>query len=121
MRISSPVSIAASLMAMYSIGLGVVPNSNHIQRKSSLTKILMHVDVICAFSWMRRYATLRYVFTIRVCFEGYLMCMAVIMWGILRRHKPYKHVYRVSLSFRLFIDSPEGIGKDQSWVTHILV
>ena len=64
----------------------------------------------------------RYLFfLISMRFEGHLRVMAAIMWSILRRHKPQKHGYRVSLSARLFTARPDGPGKDQSWVMSVLV
>ena len=49
------------------------------------------------------------------------MLMDVIVWSILMRQNQCKHSWRVSLSTRLFPDIPEGPGKEQLWVMHILV
>ena len=49
------------------------------------------------------------------------MSISEIMWSIPRRKNTYKHGWRVSLSTRLFTDSPEGPGKEQSLVTCLLV
>ena len=84
-RISSPRSIAASLMVVYYASAGVVPKGRRRQRKYSFSTIAMHDDAICAFVWTRRYTELRSVFPIRIFFEGHLMHMDAIMWSILRR------------------------------------
>ena len=91
MRISFPGFVAAPLMVIYSSGASVVPKGKIRQIKSGLPTITMHVEVICMFSWMRRYAASRSVFLIRIRSEGNLMHMDAIMWSILRRQKPHKH------------------------------
>ena len=98
----------ASLMVVYSSGAGVVTNGRLRQRKASFPTITMNVTAICAFAWTRRYAALRSVFPIRMNFEGHLMRMDAIMWGVLRSYNPYKRGCRVSFGTRLFMDSPEG-------------
>ena len=113
--ISFPRSISDSLIVVYSSGVVVVPKCKHRQRKDGLTTIVMHVEVFC------RYATSRSDFPVRMRFEGRLMRMAAIMWSILRRQKPYKHVWRVSFSAQLFTERYKGPVKDQLWETYILV
>ena len=83
-----PRSIATSLMLVYSDGAGVVPKGKQRHRKASLPTIMMHVESICALAWMRRYEASKYVFPIRIRFEGHLMCMDEIMWNILRKQNP---------------------------------
>ena len=46
MRGSFPRSIAASLMVVYSAGVGVVPKVRRMQRNPGFSKIGMHVDAI---------------------------------------------------------------------------
>ena len=89
--------------------------------KGYFTTTTMHVDAIYVFAWTLRYAALRSVLPIRMCFEGHLVCMAAIMWSIPRRNNPEKHGWRVSFSNWLFADSPDGPGKYNFWVTHTLV
>ena len=79
MRRSLQRYIDASLMLVYSAGAGVVPKGKHRQREANLFTIDMHVDAICEFAWMRRYAESRYVFPIRIRFEGYLRRMDATM------------------------------------------
>ena len=50
---SFPRSIAASLIVVYSTGVGVVPKGNLKQRKSSSSTIEMHVDAVVAFACIR--------------------------------------------------------------------
>ena len=84
-RRSFPRLIAASLMVLYSSGTGVVPNARHSYIKDIFPTIAMHVDNICAFAWMCRYAALRSIFPIRMRFDGHFVHMYAIMWSILRR------------------------------------
>ena len=46
------------------------------------------------------------------------MCMASIMWSIMRSQKLYKHGWWVFLFTRIFTDSREVPGKNHFWVTH---
>ena len=71
-------------MVVYSAGKVLFTKRKHRQRKDRFTTIKMHVDAICAFAWMRRYAASRLVFLIRIHFEGQLSYMDAIMWIILR-------------------------------------
>ena len=79
------------MMVIYSAGAGVVPKGKCRQRKTIFITIAMHVAAICEFVWTRRYAALRSIFPIRMRFEVHLMCMAVIMWNILRRQNLQKN------------------------------
>ena len=106
-------SISKSLALVYYSGVGLVTRVKRRQRKYSLPTIVMHVGSVFEFAWMRWYAASRSAFLIRVCFELNLRHMAVIVQSILNRHKPWKYGWGVPLSTRLFIDSPEGLGKDQ--------
>ena len=45
-------SISTLLIVAYSAGAGVLPKSSHMQRKSSLSTIVMQVDVILEFAWI---------------------------------------------------------------------
>ena len=72
-------------MVLYYTGAVLVPKGRHRQRKANFTIIVMHGAAICEFVWKYRYAESRSVFPIRNCFEGHLMCMAAIMWSILRK------------------------------------
>ena len=87
-RRSSPRSISASLMVVYSYGSGVVPKVGLRKKKASVPTIAMRVTAICAFLWTRRYASSRSVFPIRMCIEVHFMHMATIVWSILRRQNP---------------------------------
>ena len=121
MRRYLPRSISSSLMVLYYSCVGMVTNVKLRQRKSSITTIAMHVDAVFAFAWMSWYAASRSIFLIRMHFEGHSMLMDAIIWIILRRHKQWKHSWRVSLSTRLFMDRPKGPGKDHSWVMRLFV
>ena len=79
------------MMVVYYSCVGVVPKVRLRQRNAGFYTIGIHVDVIFAFAWTRRYAASRSVFPIIMNFEGHLMRMAVIMWSILNRQKLYKH------------------------------
>ena len=46
-------------MVVYYDGLGVVPKLKCRQRKANIPTIVMHVDAICEFAWMHRYAESR--------------------------------------------------------------
>ena len=83
-----PSYISASLLVVYYYGKGVVPKGRHRQRKDSLPTIEIHFDAIYVFEWTRRYVSQRSIFPNKIRFEGHLMCMAVIMWSILRRQNP---------------------------------
>ena len=56
LRISFPRSIAASITGLYSAGAGIIPDSNRRHRSESLSMIVMYVDVILAFAWVRWYS-----------------------------------------------------------------
>ena len=86
MRRSFLRSIDASLNMVYSYGAGVMSKGIHWRIKDISPTVSIHVDIIFVFSWTRRYAASRSVFPIRMRFEGHLMCIASIMWIILRRH-----------------------------------
>ena len=73
------IYISASLIFLYYYGTGVVPNGSHVQSKSSLPKIAMHVDAICEFSWILWYAASISIFTIKMHFDGHLRRMDEIM------------------------------------------
>ena len=98
-------------MVVYSSGAGVVTKVRNIIINASFHPIAMHVYVICVLVWMRRCASSRSILPIRISFEGHLMQMDAIMWSILRRQKPQKQGCRLSLSTRLFMEVPEGLGK----------
>ena len=98
------------MTVVYSAGAGVVPKEKNGHRKDSISTIKMHVDSICAFLWIRRYAASRSVFLIRMRFRGYLRPTNAIMWSILRRLNPHRYVCRVSISTGLFMNRPDGPG-----------
>ena len=75
-------------MMVYYSGVGVALKGIRRHIKSSFTTIAMHVDAIFVFAWTPWYEALRYVFFIRMCFEGHLMHIDMIMWSVLMRHKP---------------------------------
>ena len=54
LRISFPMSIAASLIVVYSAGVEVVPKGNRRHIKFRLSTIDMQVDAVVAFSWIWR-------------------------------------------------------------------
>ena len=60
--------ITVALVVVYSSGAGVVPKGKHMNRKANLPTIAMHVDDICVFAWMCRYAASRSIFPIRMSF-----------------------------------------------------
>ena len=60
---SFPISIAASLLVMYSSSTGVVPKVRLRQRKASFHITTMHVDSICVLAWTYWYAASRSVFS----------------------------------------------------------
>ena len=84
-RIPLPRSAAASLVVVYYAGEVVVTKGRRRQRKASFPTITMHVDDIYTIVWTSRNEALRSIFPIRMYFEGHLMCIAAIMWSILRR------------------------------------
>ena len=49
-----PRSIDASLIAVYSSGLGVATKNKLKKRKTSLSTIVMHVDVVVAVAFIWR-------------------------------------------------------------------
>ena len=108
-----PRSIADSLMVMYSSGTGAVPKGSRSQRNANLSTIMMHVDAIYMFEWMRHNAAPRSVFPIRMRFEDHLRRMDAIMWSVLRSQKLQKNGCRVSVRTRLFTDRPNWPGKNQ--------
>ena len=107
-------------MVVYYSGTGIVPKVKIRYRKASFSKIAMHIDATYAFAWMSQYVASVYVFMIMMCFEGHLRHISEIMWSILRMQKLQKHGCRLSLSNWLFKNRPDGPGKDQSCVAHIL-
>ena len=88
-----------------------------------LTRIppTMHVDAVVAFVCIRRLATSRSVFPIRISFVGHLFLISEIMCSILSRQKPQTNDWSDSCWTRLFTDSPEGNGNEQSRVTRLLI
>ena len=72
--------------------LGCVTKGKTQAEKYSITIIAMHVDTICAFTWMHRYVESRSASPTRMHFEGHLMHIAAIMWSILKR-KSYIKTY----------------------------
>ena len=87
-RRSFPRLIDASLVVVYSDGAGVAQKGRLRYRKAIFTTISVYVDAIYSFVWMRQYAALRYVFTIRTHVQGHVMHIAAIMLSILRRQNP---------------------------------
>ena len=62
LRKSFPRYISASHVVMYIFNAVGVTKVKHRQIKSSLPTIVMHVDTIFVFAWMRWYAASRSVF-----------------------------------------------------------
>ena len=89
-------SISDSLTVVYFSMVGVVLKFKRGHRRTRLSMMAMHVDMIHAFVWMRCYAEARSVSPIRMIFDVHLICMALIMWGILRMHNLLKHGCRLS-------------------------
>ena len=82
-----------------------------------MSTMAMSVDAICAFLWIRICVASRYISPIMTHFDGRLMHMDAIMWGITRRRKPYKYGCSVSSKTWLFTHSHDGPGKKKLWVT----
>ena len=83
--------------------------------------IMINVDAICQFMCIRRYAESRSIFLIKMFLDGHLVCIAVLVWIILRRKNTQKHFCRVYLKMRLFNDGSDVPGKYQSWVVHLFM
>ena len=79
-------TIAASLIFVNSSSASAVMNEIHGQNIDSFSTIYMHVDVVCKFAWTHWYADSRSVFTIKMLFDNYLICMAAVMWSKIRRN-----------------------------------
>ena len=101
----------ALITVVYSAGAGVVAIVKRRHRRDSFPKTAMHIYAIPVLVWMRRYAVSRYVFLIRIHFNGHLRRPIAILWIILRRQNPYKHIWSVSFRTWLFIDTPDGPGR----------
>ena len=56
----------------------------------------MHVDAICEVAWSLQYMAFRYVYPIKMSFDGHFSHMTAVMWRIMRIHNPQKHLWWVS-------------------------
>ena len=70
---------------MYSAGAGVVQKVKWSHRRARFSIMAMYVDAIRAFAWIQRYAAPLSVFLIRMLFGEHLICIATIMWSIVRK------------------------------------
>ena len=108
-------------MVVHSASSGVVPNGICRRRMASLPMITMHVNNICYFVCIFRYAASRYIFPIIMHFYGNFRRMADVMWGVRRMQNPSNHGWRVSLISLLFVNKPFCNGKYFLWMMRIFV
>ena len=72
-------SISDSLTVVYFSMVGVVLKFKRGHRRTRLSMMAMHVDMICVLVWIRGYADSISVFTINMCLVDHLSRMDVIM------------------------------------------
>ena len=105
-----PRSIYYLITVVYSASAGVIMDGKRRHRRARLSTMEINSDAILALTWMRRYADSIYFFLVRMILDVHLICMAAIMWIMMRRQNTYKHCCGVSFKTRLFTNNPYGPG-----------